>query len=431
MMSKGRKNDLVFLLILALAFSTIFFFYFNSVTDMIGQYSQRDTVMLQNINEDIVSRLQNTPDTTVWGKIIDEYDGIVIDIKSDDDKTVAHTAEKEWSILGTKVQKAFIYDGKPYILRTSVYFARDYLSDSGYLFKFLVIIFVMITLIIILIAMIIYTITLRPMHKLYTSIEKYEKGEPVRRMRGRSEVARLQNRFVDMTETISKQQQNQQRIIASISHDIKTPLTSIMGYAEMMKKENLSEERKQRYLKTVYDKAIAIRDIVNDFDEYLSYNLESSPKTKEMTVSEMMELLTEGYKDELQSFGVELIYTPEENDDIVEVDIQKMRRVIGNIIGNSLKHFNSERKLIEIECKKKTNSVQIIISDNGEGVEDEKMEVIFEPLYTSDQGRKVAGLGLAICKEIVESHGGEIYAEKSQLGGLAVVAQLKTKKNSK
>lgn len=428
-MSKGRKNDLVFIIALILAFTVIFVYYFDSVTDMIAQYSERDTAMLQNLNEDIVERLQKTTDTSSWEEIINEYDGIVVDIKSDDDQTVAHTTDRDWSILGTKVQKAFIYNEKPYILRTSVYFARDYLTDSGYLFKFLVIIFVMVTMAIIVIALIIYMLMLRPMHKLYTSIEKYEKGEPVRRMRGRTEIAKLQHRFVDMTETISKQQQNQHRIIASISHDIKTPLTSIMGYAEMMKKENLSEERKQRYLKTVYDKAIAIRDIVNDFDEYLSYNLDSSLKTKEMTVGEMMELLTEGYEDELQSFGVDLIYTPEENDDIIEVDIQKMRRVLGNIIGNSLKHFEGERKLIEIECKKKYEGVQIIISDNGEGVEEEKLEVIFEPLYTSDQGRKVAGLGLAICKEIVESHGGEIYAEKSKLGGLAVVTELKTKKN--
>lgn len=428
-MSKSRKNDLMFIVVLIAAFTVIFFYYFHSVADMIGEYSERDTSMLQNLNDDIVSRLQNTPDTASWGSIIDEYEGIVVDIKSGDDKTVAHTSGKEWSIIGTKVQKAFIYNDEPYILRTSVYFVRDYLNDSGYLFKLLVIVFVMVTLAIILIAMIIYALMLRPMHKLYSSIEKYEKGEPVVRMKGRSEVARLQRRFVDMTETITKQQQNQRRIIASISHDIKTPLTSIMGYAEMMKKENLPEERKQRYLKTVYDKSVAIRDIVNDFDEYLSYNLDSSLKKKEMTVNEMMNLLTDGYEDELASFGVDFICTTEENDDIIEVDIPKMRRVIGNVIGNSLKHFDSERKLIEVECKKKQGEVQIIISDNGEGVDEEKLEVIFEPLYTSDQGRKVAGLGLAICKEIVESHGGTIYAEKSKLGGLAVVTKLKTKKS--
>lgn len=426
-MSKSRRNDVLFIAILIVAFNCVFMYYFHSVASMIQQYAEQDTALLQNVNEDIVAKIQETNDPKKWQRIVDEYDGIVVEIKNGEGNTVAHTKDKDWSLIGTRVQKAFVYNDDAYIIRTSVYLARKYLTDTGYLFKLLVIIFGIVTMFIILISLIIYTLMLRPMHKLYTSIEKYEKGEPVKRMNGRTEVARLQNRFVEMTETISKQQQNQRRIIASISHDIKTPLTSIMGYAEMMKKENLSEERKQRYLKTVYDKAIAIRDIVNEFDEYLSYNLDSSLKKSKMTVSEMMDNLTEGYDDELQSFGVDFICNTEPNEDIVDIDLQKMRRVIGNIIGNSLKHFNSERKLIEVECKKKPKAVQIIISDNGEGVDPEKLEVIFEPLYTSDQGRKVAGLGLAICKEIVESHGGEIYAEKSKLGGLAVVIELEAR----
>lgn len=424
-MSKNRKNDILLMIALIAIFNCVFFYYFHSVANMISEYSAQDTVILQNVNDEIISKLQLTDNTDSWQNLADSYDGIVVDIKNNNNKTIAHTTDKNWSVIGTKVQKAFVYNDEAYILRTSVYFASEYLTDSGYLFKLLVIIFGMVTMFILLIVLIIYALMLRPMHKLYNSIEKYEKGEPVKRMSGRTEVVRLQNRFVEMTETITKQQQNQRRIIASISHDIKTPLTSIMGYTEMMKKENLSEERKQRYIKTVYDKAVAIRDIVNDFDEYLSYNLDSSLRKTKMTVSEMLEKLTEGYEDELQSFDVDFVCNIEQDNDIIDVDIQKMRRVIGNIIGNSLKHFGSERKLIEIECKKKQDVIQLVISDNGKGLEDEKLEVIFEPFYTSDQGRKVAGLGLAICKEIVESHGGEIYAQKSKLGGLAIVIELK------
>ncbi|MDD6021738.1 MAG: HAMP domain-containing sensor histidine kinase [Oscillospiraceae bacterium] len=425
-MKKSRKNDIFFLTALFIALTLFSVYYFHSVSDIIQTYAQRDTNLLQQYNDDIVNRLQTADSVNEWQDIINSYDGIVTEIKDENDRIVAHTKERNRSLLDTKVQKAFVYKDNAYIIKTSIYFMRDYLTDSGYLFKLLLIVFGMVTLFLLLLSMIIYALMLRPMHKFYVSIEKYEKGEPVKRMNSRSEVGRLQNRFVDMTETISKQQQNQRRIIASISHDIKTPLTSIMGYAEMMKKENLSEERKQRYLNTVYEKAVAIRDMVDDFDEYLSYNMDSSLRKTKMTVSDMLEKLTEGYEDELQSFGVDLICNLEQNDDIVDVDIQKMRRVIGNIIGNSLKHFNSERKLIEIECKKKPGIAQIIVSDNGEGVEEEKLEVIFEPLYTSDEGRKVAGLGLAICREIVESHGGEIYAEKSKFGGLAVVIELKT-----
>ena len=69
------------------------------------------------------------------------------------------------------------------------------------------------------------------------------------------------------------------------------------------------------------------------------------------------------------------------------------------------------------------------ISDSGEGVAEENLEVIFEPLYTSDQGRKVAGLGLAICREIIDGHGGKIYAGKSESGGLTICIELDRKAN--
>ena len=76
-----------------------------------------------------------------------------------------------------------------------------------------------------------------------------------------------------MTKNLERQQQNQRRIIASISHDIKTPLTSIMGYAERLSKDNVTQERKERYLDTVYTKSVEIQQLVNEFDEYLGYNL--------------------------------------------------------------------------------------------------------------------------------------------------------------
>ena len=83
---------------------------------------------------------------------------------------------------------------------------------------------------------------------------------------------------------------------------------------------------------------------------------------------------------------------------------------------------DDKRIVIEINCDRE--NVYININDSGEGVEDEKLEIIFEPLYTSDEGRRVAGLGLAICREIVESHGGSIYAKHSSLGGLEVCIEL-------
>ncbi len=424
-MKRNRIFNYFFFLALLIGVCCFSYYYFHSLTVEISKYSKRDTEYLQRYNDEIVATLQNEGSTANWQKIIDSFEDVVIYIEDENSNVIAHSTGRDWSMVDTKVQKAFIFAGNPYMMKTSVYLAKETLRDSGFFYRTLIIIFMGIFLFFVVIIATIYIIMLRPLHTFYLNIENYEKGKKVTRSRKHSEIARLQNRFVDMTETIDKQQDNQRRIIASISHDIKTPLTSIMGYAELLKKENISEERKQRYLNTVYEKAVSIKELIDDFDEYLDYNMETALKTEKMTADTMMDKLTLSYEDELQVYGIKFVYNSHVNNDLVEVDMQKMRRVLGNIIGNSLKHFNMGIKIIEVEYESDDNFVKIIISDNGEGVPEEKLDVIFEPLYTSDEGRKVAGLGLAICREIVEAHGGEIYAEKSKYGGLAIVIKLK------
>ena len=106
------------------------------------------------------------------------------------------------------------------------------------------------------------------------------------------------------------------------------------------------------------------------------------------------------------------------------MDINKLKRVFSNILSNSVKHFRDGEKKIRIDIFSSGEMVAIRFSDNGKGVDEDKYELIFEPLYTSDEGRKVAGLGLSICREITEAHDGRIYAEKSEMGGLAVTVEL-------
>lgn len=424
-MYKSRTFSVVLVAITLIAIIGCGKYYYYLFTNEIETFSQRDALILREYNEEIIDKLQKTESVDEWQKIVDSYDEIIIHIEDSGSNLVAATTDREWSLLDVKIQSPFRYGDDAYMIRSSVYFLRGYLTDSNYLFRFVISILSIVFLVGLLIVGIIYAFMLRPIYRLYDNIERYESGIKPKRSSRRSQIGLLQNRFVDMTETIDKQQQNQRRIIASISHDIKTPLTSIMGYTELLKKENLSEERKQRYLSTVYQKSVDIKSLIDDFDEYLSYNMESSLRKSKMTVSDMMEKLTDGYEEELAQLDVRFIWEGTQIKEYVDVDIIKMRRVIGNIISNSTKHFDSENRIIEVECFSDTKNLTVKISDNGEGVDEDKLEVIFEPLYTSDEGRKVAGLGLAICKEIVESHGGTIYAERSKYGGISIVIKLK------
>ena len=105
--------------------------------------------------------------------------------------------------------------------------------------------------------------------------------------------------------------------------------------------------------------------------------------------------------------------------------MSKMRRVFGNIIGNSIKNMKKDYKKIEINFNNDKENILISIADNGCGVDDDKIDKIFEALYTSDKSRNVAGLGLSICKSIVKGHGGKIYAKNNSYGGLTIMIVLK------
>ncbi len=271
----------------------------------------------------------------------------------------------------------------------------------------------------------IYIKYIKPLEALEKNMRNYKSGSRAEITDREDEIGRLQNSFVGLSDMIDDEKEKQTRIIASISHDIKTPLTSVMGYAERMKKGNLSEERTARYLDTIYTKAVAIRDLVNEFDDYISSNQRLHYNPSDISAEELMGTLKEEYTDELTAAGVEFTaHCACENTVSLQLDENQMRRVFGNLIGNALKHMKGEIKKISIICDEVDDGtyefVRISVSDTGSGVEENMLEAIFEPLFTTDEGRSVAGLGLAICKEAIECHGGAIMAENNEKGGLTV-----------
>lgn len=262
---------------------------------------------------------------------------------------------------------------------------------------------------------------LNPIVSIQESMKNYKKGIKPQRSIRKDEFGYLQNTFVDITQSLEKEKQKQNTMIASISHDVKTPLTSVMGYSEKLKKGVTNEEKFKKYINVIYDKSNAIKEIIDDFDEYLNYNLKSNLKKKRITTQELVNIVKADYKDEFENHQVDLKIqnkVPKEN---LEIDIEKFRRVFANLIGNSLKHLEKEEKIISIEIEKENENIKIIVADNGTGVKQEELSKIFDVLYTEDPSRKVSGFGLSICKEIVEAHEGKIWAETNEYGGLSII----------
>jgi len=244
----------------------------------------------------------------------------------------------------------------------------------------------------------------------HTMRRYYESGQRPERTARLDEVGRLQNTFADLVGIVERKEQAERQLIASISHDIKTPLTSVMGYSERLRSADLPSEKQRQYLNSVYEKAVAIKSIVDEFDEYLDAGLRDNAPLRLMTAQTLCDLLRDEYGDELAETGAQFelrCLCPREQ---FLCNWDHMRRCFGNLIGNSLQHSGADPIRLTLTCRREDEDVVFLFADNGRGVPQDMLEQIFEPLYTSDKGRKVSGLGLSICRSIVRAHGGSIRA---------------------
>lgn len=424
-MGRNIKADFYISLILLGAIIAFAFLYNSSVTKTVTDELYNDQEILQEYNTEIIEKLKAESSIENWTEIIEQYEDVVIVIENSKNKVVIKSEGRYWSALDVKVQTPFHYQGEAYLIKSSVYFLRDYLTDVRTLVQFIFVEFLIGLTAICLLFFVVYTIFLSPFRKLSKAIEEYDKTGKLKQVRIKGYAGEVYKRFELMTKNLAQQQNNQRRIIASISHDIKTPLTSIMGYTEGLKKEGLSEERKKRYLNTVYQKGEEIRALIDEFDDYLDFNMHSEFTVEVVKLVDFCNGIVEEYGDELENTGVEFTLDFHgDKDALIAVDKQKIKRVLGNIFSNSIKHFKNDEKKITVEIFTDKEKVYINVDDSGEGVDKDKLDVIFEPLYTSDQGRKVAGLGLAICRDIIDGHSGRIYAERSVYGGLRICIEL-------
>lgn len=211
-------------------------------------------------------------------------------------------------------------------------------------------------------------------------------------------------------------------LISNISHDLKTPLTAIKGYAEgLIDGVADTPERQEKYLKTIMTKANDMSILVDELAFYTQIDCNTIPYSFEKI------RLREYFNDCIEELSLELeikkIQMHYENttfsDTEVVADAEQLKRVINNIIGNAVKYMDKEAAWIHIRLLESGNFVQVEIEDNGIGIPKADLPYIFDRFYRADASRNSrkggSGLGLAISKKIIEDHGGKIWV-KSELG---------------
>lgn len=272
---------------------------------------------------------------------------------------------------------------------------------------------------------------LNPIVKLQKDVRNYKDGIKPSKRKVKTSIDEVQNTFVELVDNLEEERQKQNRIIASISHDIKTPLTSIIGYSNRLNTAKLNDVTKNKYVEKIYNKSLVMKELIEEFDDYLSCNIEDNLKRQPIKISDLVEMLKSDYLDELEEKNIDFEIKTNCLKSYIYVDVFKMKRVFSNIITNSVNHLEKAKKHISIKITKKKKNILFSISDNGTGVKKEHLDKIFEPLFTTDPSRKISGLGLSICKQIIESHDGKISATNNIEGGLKITFTLKEGKNEK
>lgn len=209
-------------------------------------------------------------------------------------------------------------------------------------------------------------------------------------------------------------EQRKNDLIVYLAHDLKTPLTSVIGYLNLLRDElQISEELREKYLSISLDKAERLEDLINEFFEITRFNLSNlSLELSRTNLSRMLEQIVYEFKPILDTKNLDckLDITPNME---IKCDVNKMERVFDNLIRNAI-NYSFENSTIEITVSKEQDHISMSFLNHGNTISEEKLSRIFEQFYRLDTSRATktggAGLGLAIAKEIIELHHGTITA---------------------
>ena len=276
----------------------------------------------------------------------------------------------------------------------------------------------------------------RPMNQLKDAMKKIAEGdldtELVTKEKG--EIKDLFDNFEIMRKQLKSTaeekalvEKTNRELISNISHDLKTPITSIKGYVEgIMDGVADTPEKMNKYIRTIYNKANDMDLLINELTVYSQLDAKSIPyRFHQISVTDYFGDCIEEVGLDLEQKGIHFEYTNEvENRVKIWADPEQLKRVINNIINNSVKYRRKEDASISIHVADLKNQVRIDMEDNGKGIPKEDLEKIFERFYRTDASRNSAqggsGIGLSISKKIVEEHGGEIWATGEEGKGLAI-----------
>ena len=276
----------------------------------------------------------------------------------------------------------------------------------------------------------IYSSMINPIKKLQIAAENIKEGNLDYELNvyGDDEIGELCVSFEQMRlrlkenaqEKINNEKENR-ALISNKAHDLKTPITAVKGYSEgILDGVANTPEKLDKYIRTIYSKASEMDTLINELTLYSKIDTNRIPYNfAKINVADYFMDCIEEIGLDLESRGIGLAYHNYVLDDtIIIADPEQLRRVVSNIVGNSIKYMNKQNGLINIRINDVGDFIQVEIEDNGRGIAQKDLPYIFDRFYRADASRNSAtggsGIGLSIVKKIIEDHGGKIWATSKE-----------------
>ena len=231
----------------------------------------------------------------------------------------------------------------------------------------------------------------------------------------------MRKRLKESTEEKILMDKENKELISNISHDLKTPITAVKGYVEgIMDGVADTPEKMDRYVRTIYNKTNEMDHLINELTFYSKIDTNRIPYTfSKIHIADYFDDCVEELNLELDAQHVDLTYFNYlEDDPVVIADAEQIKRVINNIVSNSIKYMDKSHKVINIRLRDVGDFVQVEIEDNGKGIATKDLTKIFDRFYRTDASRNStrggSGIGLSIVKKILEDHGGKVWATSKE-----------------
>ena len=214
-------------------------------------------------------------------------------------------------------------------------------------------------------------------------------------------------------------------LIASVAHDLRTPLTSIIGYLELVSAMELPMDTRKKYIGIAYSKSKRLEKLIEDLFTFTKFNFgEVKPVFAEVDIVKLLSQLIDEFYPSFKEFNLSYEFKLTCHSIIIEADGDLLARAFANLFSNAIKYGREGRKIL-IELRQQENDVQVCVTNYGETIPEEDLKQIFKRFYRVEASRSFetggSGLGLAIAHSIIEMHEGNISAVSNEDGTVFTV----------